>query len=341
MIADGAPITHERLDAVEPRPAVVALRQMLVHVGALPPRNEALERLPAWLTRTLTTVPKHHRQVINVYGTWAVLRRARQRAARTQFTTASAGRARGKVRMAVTFLHWLDAQGVELEHVRQTHLDRWLAAGSPNRQCIGDFLRWTHQRGLTAALCVPRPAREEPDLSMTDEQRWELLRRCLHDCTLPLDVRAAGALLLLYGLPVSRIAVLRHEDLVTSGGKPCLLIAGHQTQLPPAVDSLLRAATAAKTRSAVGRAVNRDRWLFPSSLPGRPISAEGLGNKLNRHGIPVRASRNAALVTLGSELPAAALSALLGISISSAVQWTHRAKRDWHTFIQAREIVTP
>lgn len=30
------------------------------------------------------------------------------------------------------------------------------------------------------------------------------------------------------------------------------------------------------------------------------------------------------------------MSALLGISITSAVQWTHRAKRGWHQFIQAR-----
>jgi len=142
---------------------------------------------------------------------------------------------------------------------------------------------------------------------MTDEQRWELLRGCLHDTNLPLDVRAAGALLL-YGLRISRIAALRAEDLVEVNGQTYLVIDGHHTQLPPAVGALLRAAARAVIHSAVGRAVDGDQWLFRSSLPGRPISARGLGLKLNRHGIPVRLARNAALLTLANDLPAAAMS---------------------------------
>jgi hypothetical protein len=57
---------------------------------------------------------------------------------------------------------------------------------------------------------------------------------------------------------------------------------------------------------------------------------------LNRHGIRVRVGRNSALAALAADIPAAALSPLLGISIEAAVRWTHRAKRDWQAYIQAR-----
>jgi hypothetical protein len=57
---------------------VNALRQMLVHVGALLARVEYLERVPAWLNQQLPLLPEQHRQVIHVYVTWSLLRRARQ-----------------------------------------------------------------------------------------------------------------------------------------------------------------------------------------------------------------------------------------------------------------------
>ena len=35
-------------------------------------------------------------------------------------------------------------------------------------------------------------------------------------------------------------------------------------------------------------------------------------------------------------MPAATLSDMFGISVTSAVQWTKRSKRDWHAYIAAR-----
>jgi hypothetical protein len=37
-----------------------------------------------------------------------------------------------------------------------------------------------------------------------------------------------------------------------------------------------------------------------------------------------------------TDIPAAALSPLLGIGIETAVRWTHWAKRDWQAYIEAR-----
>jgi hypothetical protein len=46
--------------------------------------------------------------------------------------------------------------------------------------------------------------------------------------------------------------------------------------------------------------------------------------------------RNSALLALATRMPAATLSDTLGISITSAVQWTKRSKRDWHAYLRAR-----
>jgi hypothetical protein len=335
-------ISHEALDALPNPTRVVAVRQMLVHVGVLAARAEHLDRLPTWMNRLLADAPDHHRQLLRAYGSWSVLRRARHRARQSRFTAASAHNARTKIRIALAFLTWLDRIDVPLHQVRQAHVEQWLDSGRPIRRRINDFLKWTNRRGLTDELGVHplRPA--EPDLSMTDDDRWQLLRRCIDDRTLPVDVRAAGALLLLYELPVSRISALRHDDLVTHGGRPHLLVEGHRTLLPPAVDALLRAAMSdLRTTSAVAAAVDDVRWLFPSRMAGLPMSAAGMAAKPRRHAIPIRRARNAALISLAADLPAAALSALLGLSISGAVRWTHRAKRDWHAFIEARTISEP
>ncbi|MFB6563451.1 MULTISPECIES: hypothetical protein [unclassified Streptomyces] len=56
------------------------------------------------------------------------------------------------------------------------------------------------RRGLLAAA----PAR-----GLDEDSHWELLQQCLTDGTLPLEVRAAGALLLLFGQHATRIAALR------------------------------------------------------------------------------------------------------------------------------------
>jgi hypothetical protein len=338
--AAGVEPTHEVLDSL-PSTGVNALRQMLVHVGALPARIEYLERVPAWLNRQLQLHPEHHRQVIHVYVTWTVLRRARQRAAHARFTEASAHNLRGRVRAALAFLRWLDERHVALADVTQALVDQWLSEGACTRRVVKDFLDWAAGRGLAPELDVRYLPPSEPDLSVTNEERWEQLRRCLRDATLPLEARAAGGLVLLYGLPVSRISELTAEHLISGDTGHVLQLGGHRTALPPPLAALLTdLARTAVTTSTVGRSVPGPRWLFPGGLPGQHFTPGRLANMLNRHGIRVRVGRNSALAALAADIPAAALSPLLGISIEAAVRWTRRAKRGWQTYIQARATAT-
>ncbi|ELS50829.1 hypothetical protein [Streptomyces viridochromogenes] len=77
--------------------------------------------------------------------------------------------------------------------------------------------------------------------------------------------------------------------------------------------------------------------IFPGYAAGTHRSAATLAAKLRRYQLPVRPSRNTALLALAADLPAAVLSDLLGISITSALQWTRDAARDWNAYLASRQ----
>ncbi|MEV0228728.1 hypothetical protein [Nonomuraea sp. NPDC050786] len=61
-----------------------------------------------------------------------------------------------------------------------------------------------------------------------------------------------------------------------------------------------------------------------------------MSRRLHAAGLPAQLVRNAALLSLAADLPASVLSTLLGISITSALQWTRRAARDWNAYLVTR-----
>lgn len=79
------------------------------------------------------------------------------------------------------------------------------------------FIEWANKRGLTRNLEYPGHRRPAPATFLDDDDQADQLRRCLTDGSLPLGIRIAGALIRLYGLPITRIvhlnADLFHEDV--------------------------------------------------------------------------------------------------------------------------------
>ncbi|MFI5987335.1 hypothetical protein ACIBEA_41500 [Streptomyces sp. NPDC051555] len=61
---------------------------------------------------------------------------------------------------------------------------------------------------------------------------------------------------------------------------------------------------------------------MPGALAGRHLSDFRLGTRLKRLGIFSRPGRTAALMSLSTQLPAAVLTDLLGISPETATAWT-------------------
>jgi len=337
------PLTHELLDSYPRSQARSQIRQALVHGGVLPPRDERIEDVEAWLGDQLRDVPRHHAQLIRPFGRWLVLRRARNRARARAFTDGSASWARQQIRVALDFLAWLDQHGTSLADLTQPGIDAWLTTGPSQRYTIRYFLRWAHDHRLARPLIVPLRQPRNPDQVLPEAQRWEQLQRCLHDPSL--HVRVAGSLLLLYGQPVSRTVQTKTTQISHRGGNTYLTLGPHPVLLPPALARLISQLTAAATPVAIlGGRGSLTTWLFPGQVPGRHLAVNGLARQLNDHGIQARTARSAALINLASDLPAAILADLLGMHVNTAVRWSRRAKRDWTGYLAARSAgsrVTP
>jgi hypothetical protein len=154
---------------------------------------------------------------------------------------------------------------------------------------------------------------------------------------MPLDLRVAGALVLVYGLTLSRIAYLTRDDITHSDGQSWLRHHGHQLLLPPRLAALIRQLSSQPApATTLTRLAGPPRWLFPGNDPTRPASHAHLCTGLSRHGITAHAARNTAVGTLAAELPAPVLASITGLNINTATSWTRSTGRDWTEYLAAR-----
>jgi len=163
------------------------------------------------------------------------------------------------------------------------------------------------------------------------------LDRCLTDEAMPLDLRVGGALVLLFGMLVSRITQLTKDDVIEDGQATCLAIGAHRLILPPRLASLARQLRDQdEPRWTLGRLGAPAPWLFPGQSPARPAVDVPFGVRLHRYGIDAHAGRDTARLALAAELPASVLADLTGISIGTAERWSQWAKRDWAAYVGQR-----
>jgi len=126
---------------------------------------------------------------------------------------------------------------------------------------------------------------------------------------MPLDLRVAGALVLVYGLKLSRIAYLTRDDVIDRDGQTWLRHHGHQLLVPPRLATLIR------------------------QLAGQPRPP---AHRTDRHAITGHPARDSAIGALAAELPAPVLADITGMNITTATSWTHSTGRDWTRYLEAR-----
>ena len=336
MLADLAsgklPATHQALDAHPRRRAAGFLRQMLTASGVLPARDEDFARTEQWLTSLLGTIePAAGRRLVQAYATWQVMRRLRTSAGHATRPRTYTAHARNNIRAATGFLSWLAGRGLALSACSQSDIEAWLGTGPAACQ-VRDFLSWAARHGHCHAFTVPRPVRTGGTAASQD-QRWAQAARLLHDSSLDLTDRAAGCLLLLYGQQLSRIAAMTTSQ-VTSRGNGTVLISFGRGNLPvpaPLGTILTELARHGRSHTGTGSPATTS-WLFPGGLPGRPITASRLGQRLRHLGIYAMPGRRAALLDLAAHLPAAVLADLLGMAPTTAARWMHQAGGDWSRY---------
>ncbi|WP_131784328.1 hypothetical protein [Protofrankia symbiont of Coriaria ruscifolia] len=332
MTAGRLPTSHDALDAHPRRAAADYLRTLLVAHQVLPARDEALARAEQRLARRLTDVePPEHRRVATAYTTWRVLRRLRRRAERSADPRTPTARATHLVHVTIRLLAWLHDRGTTLADLDQHTVDLWLTSGDPSAQDVGDFLDWTAQRGHTRTLSVPI-RRRQTGPATSEAERIVLLARLLHDDTAELTDRVAGALLLLYGQQLSRIAALTTSQVIQSHDAVHLQIGTDHIHLPePLAGLVLRLHDEGRPYIGVG-SPSTTGWLFPGLLPGRPITPSQFGQRLRKLGVYAIAGRRAAIIQLAAELPATVLADMISLHPTTAAHWTAQAGGTWHRY---------
>jgi len=206
-VAQQRPLTHDLLDELPPDRSLHYLRQTLVQTGILPQRNEEIERVPAWLEHHLAGKPAGHARLACPFLHWSLLLRARSRAVRRPVPASTGREMRRRILIALELLAWIDEQGTTLDRLSQEDVDRWLGEEVAQRRYrVSYFLAWTADRRLSRRLTVPDIPRQQPADFLDDDQRWQLLQRCLTDSSMPVGVRAAGALVLLFAFSFSGYA---------------------------------------------------------------------------------------------------------------------------------------
>jgi len=323
LAAGTTPISHAALDTHPRRRGADYLRHVLVAADVLPAHDEPLARIEAWVTTLLTGVEApEHRRLLHAYATWQILRRLRRRATNNTTGRTPTGHPRTQLLVATRFLTWLDHTGTALAQCSQGDVDTWLAGG-PAGYPVRDFLGWAAEHHHCPAMLVPALGRTTGTATDADE-RWMLIARLLHDNTLELTDRVAGAFLLCYGQQLSRIAVMTTEqvhrqhdpDIVT------LRFGAHDITIPEPLSGLLTELINARRSHHLGvGSPTTSPWLFPGHLPGRPITASRLGERLRLLGVRALPGRRATLLQLATELIDAGRSHHLGVGSPAVSPW--------------------
>ena len=137
----------------------------------------------------------------------------------------------------------------------------------------------------------------------SQDQRWAQAARLLHDDTLDLTDRAAGCLLLLYGQQLSRTAAMTTSQITIRDGTVLVRFGDHDVPVPEPLGVILtELIRTGRTHTGTGSPLTTP-WLFPGGLPGRPVTASRLGQRLNTLGIYAMAGRRATLTDLAAHCP--------------------------------------
>lgn len=320
--------THDALDHHQRRRPADYLRQMLVAGGLLPPRDEELARTERWLADLLASLDApEHRRLVHTFATWQVMRRLRRSAEARSAARTYTAHARLKIKTTVRFLTWLAAKDTTLADCRQADIDEWLTTG-PGACHVRDFLTWAREHRHCDEFTVPGPERRTGAATDPD-QRWSQLARLLHDDSINIVDRVAGCLLLLFGQQQSRIAAMTTDQITRHDGEVFVRFGRHEVPTPePLGAMLLDLINNGKPYVGVGSPTDTG-WLFPGLLPGRPITASRLADRLRALGITTQAGRRAALIDLAAQLPAAVLADIINLHPTTATKWMHQAGGDW------------
>ncbi|MGI8899999.1 MAG: hypothetical protein ACR2HA_03565 [Nocardioides sp.] len=196
------------------------------------------------------------------------------------------------IRVAAEFLAYLDSRELTIETATRAALEDF-------QQHVGQlghehsFITWLRNSRLNTSLQIPYVPRAEPEISVGDEHRWEVVERLLHDTTIRRYTRIGGLFTLLFAQPLSRLVAMRVDQVSEIDGRVHVAFNSVPIQMPTLVDHLIRDHLQDRGKSLyVSRGT---QWLFPGGNPGQHLATENIRAQLVETGINPYEGRKAAL----------------------------------------------
>ena len=328
-------ITHAAFETMASDKTVNYLRDLLVAVGVLPAFDPELERLTPWLKDLLAALPKDHAGVLGPFARWHVLRRLRHRQAAGRLTHGAISGARATIVATAKFLTWLAEHEATIHTARQADCDQYALERPGQAKSVTAFLAWTARTGLTGDLTLPTHPKTQPQVTLSDAERWDQVDLLLGDDTIRLYVRIAGLFTLLFAQPLARIMRMRADQVTTrDDGHVAVTFDTVPIELPPPLARLVL--THLARRGQASYASTPDRWLFPGGIPGRHLVTENVRSQLVERGIQPSDARKAAMLQLAAAMPSAVLADILGRSPGTAARWAALSAHDWAHYTAQR-----
>jgi hypothetical protein len=241
-----------------------------------------------------------HAQALRQFTTWRLLPRMRARAANQFLTSGTRNAAAHEFSKARQYLVWLAGRGRCLQDSTQADIDAWYATAT-DPDATRTFLKWA-----IASRAMPRldvPARRHAERApISQHRRLAVIHRFLTDKRIELRTRVAGCLLLLYAQPVSRLARLTLDDIITGDDGQVFIRLGD----PPTPGC---------------------QWLFPGQRVGQPLMPIGLRRQLHELGIPLTPGKDSSVPPARAPGPASGRRPLPRLRLRHRHRTRHRSRR--------------
>ncbi len=323
------PLTHEGIDTMPGPQAREFLRELLIDIGLLEPRDKYLAAFARWRDARLASIADPAtRKEISVYLAWRHLRDLTVRSEARQLTAAVIGTARDQTDAAVRFLGFISDRGLVLSEVRQADIDDWFATAS-NPFIARDFITWAIRRRRCRRLVLPQ---KQPKSSpgCTSARLAQITRRLLEDEQIALGDRVAGLIVVLFAQQVSRVSELRLSDLSDVDGQLFIELGPEPVVLPDRVAALVSRYVAERWNMTTTN--TGTEFLFPGCRSGEHIVAMQLRFRLGQLGI-TKAERQGSLTHLLNEVPGAIVAAATGYSPATTAARTAQTGSDWGRYV--------
>lgn len=329
-------ISHEMLDAAGTDTATRTVRSLLIEHGLLPERDEHLAQLERWIDQTAATIPDlGERRAFIRFARWRHLRHLRQRSAAISYGQAASRRR--ELAIVLELLTWTRQRGRILATLTQADVDRWRSAGSREKHRVKAFLDWTRRNGHTTRIDIHQDFSHVLTVTGVDEDaRHRLLASVISTDAAAPGGRLAAALVLLYGVRVSRLTQLRLDDIERRDGVMMIRLGREPLALPDELGDIMTATMEARTAARMFGSVGDYDWLFPGTRPGQPLSADALTDRIHKLGVSPRHARAASLASLAQQLPSPVLARLTGLHPSTAVSWAEAVSASHSAYASLR-----